>query len=70
MALAAKLKEWCTTEARRLRLPPYFVLNDSTLKRVAAARPKNRNQLLAIDGMGETKVEKYGEAILELCRGG
>jgi ATP-dependent DNA helicase RecQ len=70
MALAAKLKEWCTTEARRLRLPPYFVLNDLTLKRVAAARPRNRNQLLAIDGMGETKVEKYGNAILDLCRGG
>ena len=68
-ALAEKLKEWCTSEARRLRLPPYFILNDQTLKRVAAARPRNQNQLMAIDGLGPSKVEKFGAAILELCRG-
>jgi ATP-dependent DNA helicase RecQ len=69
-ALADRLKYWCTTEAKRLRLPPYFILNDQTLRRVAARRPRTANQLLAIAGMGEAKVEKFGPAILELCRGG
>ena len=66
-ALAERLKAWCATEAKRLRLPPYFILNDRTLKRVAAARPRNPKELLAVDGMGEAKVEKFGEAILELA---
>jgi superfamily II DNA helicase RecQ len=67
-ALAEKLKEWCASEAKRLRLPPYFILNDQTIKRVAASRPRNKNQLMAINGLGPGKVEKFGAAILELCR--
>jgi superfamily II DNA helicase RecQ len=66
-ALAEKLKEWCKAEAKRLGLPPYFVLNDQTLKRIAAARPRTKNQLLAIEGIADAKVEKFGAAILELC---
>jgi RecQ family ATP-dependent DNA helicase len=69
VALAERLKDWCTAEAKRLRLPPYFILNDQTLKRVAAARPRTPNQLLGIDGLGPRKVEQFGEAILGLCRG-
>jgi ATP-dependent DNA helicase RecQ len=45
-----------------------MVLHERTLTRVAAMRPRNPNQLLAIDGIGEAKVEKFGAAILELCR--
>ncbi|HEV2134215.1 MAG TPA: ATP-dependent DNA helicase RecQ [Terracidiphilus sp.] len=66
-ALAAKLKEWRTIEARRLGVPPYIVLQDRALNAVALAKPANPNQLLAIDGIGPAKVEKFGEAILSLC---
>ena len=68
-ALADRLKEWCSAEAKRLRLPPYFILNDRTLRRVAATRPRTMNQLLAVDGMEPSKVEKFRAAILELGRG-
>jgi superfamily II DNA helicase RecQ len=43
------------------------VLHDRSLTALAHARPGNPNQLLAIDGIGPAKVEKFGEAILELC---
>ena len=66
-ALAAKLKEWRTTEAKRLGVPAYIVLQDRALNAVALARPANPSQLLAIDGIGPAKVEKFGEAILSLC---
>lgn len=69
-ALAARLKEWRTGEAKRLRVPPYCVLHDRTLTAVALARPVNPRQLLAIDGIGQAKVEKFGAAILELCASG
>jgi superfamily II DNA helicase RecQ len=67
-ALAERLRQWRTDEAKRLRVPPFVVMHDRTLTRIAVRRPLNPNQLLAIDGIGETKVEKFGAAILELCR--
>jgi RecQ family ATP-dependent DNA helicase len=66
-ALATRLKAWRTDEARRLGVPPFVVLHDRTLQAVANARPTTPNQLLAIDGMGPVKVERFGAAILELC---
>lgn len=69
-ALAARLKEWRTAEAKRLGLPAYMVLNDRTLTALAQARPGNPRQLLEIDGIGPAKVERFGEAILGLCGAG
>jgi RecQ family ATP-dependent DNA helicase len=65
--LAALLREWRAAEAKRLRVPVYLVLNNRTLQAVALARPANGAQLLAIDGIGPAKVERFGEAILKLC---
>jgi RecQ family ATP-dependent DNA helicase len=66
-ALASRLREWRTAEAKRLRVPSFVVLHDRTLREVARVRPGNPNQLLAIDGIGSAKVEKFGAAILGLC---
>jgi superfamily II DNA helicase RecQ len=66
-ALAERLREWRTAEAKRLRVLPYVVLHDRTLTEMARVRPRNPNQLLAIDGIGSAKVEKFGAAILDLC---
>ena len=66
-ALAARLREWRTAEAKRLGVPAFIVLHDRTLSAVALARPANTMQLLAIDGIGSAKVERFGEAILKLC---
>jgi ATP-dependent DNA helicase RecQ len=67
-ALAAKLKEWRASEAKRLRVPAYVVCHDRALQAVAVMRPANLRQLLDVDGIGPAKVEKFGEAILEICR--
>jgi ATP-dependent DNA helicase RecQ len=69
-ALAGRLREWRTAEAKRLGLPPYMILQERTLAELAQARPSNPNQLLTIDGIGPAKVEKFGAAILGLCRAG
>jgi superfamily II DNA helicase RecQ len=66
-ALAARIKEWRAAEARRLGVPAYVVLHDRTVAALAQARPGNPRQLLAIDGIGPAKVERFGEAILGLC---
>jgi superfamily II DNA helicase RecQ len=66
-ALAARLREWRSAEARRLGVPAYLVLHDRSLVALAEHRPANTNQLLAIEGIGPAKVEKFGAAILDLC---
>ncbi len=66
-ALTARLKEWRASEAKRLRVPAFCVMHDRTLTAVAYACPTNPRQLLAIDGIGPAKVEKFGPAILEIC---
>lgn len=44
-----------------------MVLHDKAVKALAQARPRNPNQLLEIDGIGPGKVDRFGEAILEIC---
>ncbi len=65
--LAAVLREWRTAEAKRLHVPAFVVLHDRTLRAVALARPASVAQLLAIDGIGPAKAERFGVAILKLC---
>jgi ATP-dependent DNA helicase RecQ len=65
--LAARLKGWRAAEAKRLGVPAFLVLHDRTLNALAAARPANPHELLAIEGMGPSKIGRFGEAILALC---
>ena len=65
--LASRLKEWRALEAKRLRVPAFVVLHDRTLRAVALARPRTPNQLLAVDGIGLAKLERFGEALVKLC---
>jgi ATP-dependent DNA helicase RecQ len=66
-ALAVRLKEWRSAEARRLGVPAYIVLPDRTLNALAKVRPRTPTELLNVEGMGPSKVDRFGSAILELC---
>jgi RecQ family ATP-dependent DNA helicase len=65
--IAARIREWRAAEAKRLQVPAYVVLHDRTLAALAHARPSNPRELLAIDGVGPAKVERFGEQLLRLC---
>jgi superfamily II DNA helicase RecQ len=65
--LAARLKQWRAEEAKRLKVPAFVVMHDQTLTALAAARPATPNQLLAVDGIGAAKVERFGQELLRLC---
>jgi DNA helicase-2/ATP-dependent DNA helicase PcrA len=47
-------------------VPAYVVFTDLTLQAIAEVLPRDTAQLLAINGIGRTKQEKYGEAVLGL----
>ncbi len=65
-ALFAKLKEWRLQTARGADVPAYVVFNDATLEAIATERPTTRVGLLGVAGIGEVKLERYGEAVLAL----
>ncbi|MEM6553215.1 MAG: DNA helicase RecQ [Planctomycetota bacterium] len=46
-------------------VPPYIVFGDVTLKALATQRPATDQQLLAIPGIGQTKLERYGSVFLQ-----
>jgi ATP-dependent DNA helicase RecQ len=49
-------------------VPAYIVFSDAVLRQMAAAVPKSHDGLLALSGVGPVKLERYGEAFLELLR--
>ena len=49
-------------------VPPYVVFGDATLVQMAAVQPRDEGALLAISGVGDTKLQRYGDAFLDLIR--
>jgi ATP-dependent DNA helicase RecQ len=45
-------------------VPPYVIFHDATLKTMAATRPADRDALLSISGVGQAKLERYGDRFL------
>ncbi|BDI31144.1 hypothetical protein CCAX7_31950 [Capsulimonas corticalis] len=63
------LKNWRREEAREASVPPYVIFGDKTLRALAEMRPTNEEDLLRVPGIGPSKAEKYGGAILKMVRG-
>lgn len=58
------LRELQTDLASEAGVPPYVVFSDSTLKEMSRIRPSSRLEMLQIKGVGQSKLDKYGEAFL------
>ena len=67
--LLAALKAWRLDEARTQSVPAYVILHDSTLVELARQRPDDLEGLADIPGFGARKVERYGDALVELISG-
>ena len=63
------LRAWRRDEAQRQHLPPYVIFHDRTLAEIAAKKPGGLPALAAISGVGEGKLARYGDAVLEVLRG-
>jgi ATP-dependent DNA helicase RecQ len=62
------LRRWRLETARAAGVPAYVVFHDSTLAAIAAARPRSLTELIRVNGVGESKLRKYGEELLEVLR--
>ncbi|HET6192770.1 MAG TPA: DNA helicase RecQ [Trebonia sp.] len=65
-AVFEQLRGWRGATAREQSLPAYTVFQNATLRAIAIARPATLAELAEINGVGEAKLAKYGEAVLDL----
>ena len=66
--LLARLKDWRAKRARALKVPAYVVFTDATLVAIAEQRPLDIAGLVAIAGIGASKLDKFGTEVLSLLR--
>ena len=58
------LRTWRRETAKEAGVPPYVIFHDSTLRAVVAEGPRSLAKLAHIEGVGETKLARYGEGLL------
>lgn len=66
--LFEKLRTLRLDIAQGVGVPPYLIFSDSTLKEMCSKKPHNSLQLLQIKGVGQNKLEKYGDLFLKVIQ--
>jgi ATP-dependent DNA helicase RecQ len=67
--LFASLKALRSSIAREEQVPAYVVFSDRTLAELAARKPRTPTGFLEVRGVGQAKLDKYGERFLSAIRG-
>jgi ATP-dependent DNA helicase RecQ len=67
-ALLGALRAWRSGMARQRGVPAYVVLHDSTIDGIATSHPVTLEQLRGIPGIGDKKLEHYGEELIALVK--
>jgi len=62
------LRSWRLEEARAQEVPPYLIFSDATLRDIAADEPEDLGSLAEVKGVGSSKLERYGDSVLEILR--
>lgn len=64
-----KLREWRAATSKEQGVPAYVVFHDATLREIVARKPTSLADLGTVNGVGENKLAKYGEQVLEVLAG-
>lgn len=65
-AVFRALKAWRLGEAREQEIPPYVIFHDAVLHDIAQEHPTSLHELGTIKGVGSSKLERYGDAVLQV----
>ena len=60
-----RLRAWRAATAKEQGVPAYVIFHDATLRQIASLRPTTLAELSGVSGVGENKLAKYGQQILE-----
>ncbi len=63
-----RLRECRLGLAREAGIPAYFIFSDATLRAIANALPSTPEELIEVPGVGQYKLEQYGEPFLKVLR--
>jgi ATP-dependent DNA helicase RecQ len=66
LRLFERLRELRKQLARDGGVPPYVIFGDATLVEMSQKRPRDETELLAINGVGQVKLERHGSAFLKV----
>ena len=61
-----KLRWWRVETARTHNVPAYVIFHDATMREIARAQPASLDDLRGVSGVGEKKLETYGDEIIAL----
>ncbi|KRV50597.1 ATP-dependent DNA helicase RecQ [Wenjunlia vitaminophila] len=64
-----RLRAWRAATAKEQGVPAYVVFHDATLREIAAGAPSSLAELGTVSGVGEAKLAKYGQPILDVLAG-
>ncbi|MDX2203231.1 MAG: DNA helicase RecQ [Hyphomicrobiaceae bacterium] len=62
------LRAWRRDRAAEQHVPPYVIFHDATLSAIARERPRTPDALAKVSGVGQSKLKRYGTAVLEIVR--
>ncbi|MFC9894163.1 DNA helicase RecQ [Nocardia sp. NPDC127579] len=68
--LFERLRAWRAATAKEQGVPAYVVFHDATLREIASRKPAALSELGGVAGVGEAKLAKYGEGVLEVLAEG
>ncbi|MGP4021591.1 DNA helicase RecQ [Saccharopolyspora sp. 5N708] len=63
-----QLRAWRAATAREENKAPFIIFHDSTLRQIATIQPSTLDELATISGVGEQKLTKYGQQVLNALR--
>ncbi|HEY7143677.1 MAG TPA: RecQ family ATP-dependent DNA helicase, partial [Streptosporangiaceae bacterium] len=64
-----RLRAWRAAAAKEQGVPAYVIFHDATLRQIAAEQPATLGQLSTVSGVGESKLAKYGQQVLDTLAG-
>jgi len=67
-ALFEKMRLLRKEIAAREGIPPYIIFSDSTLRELTEKLPQDREAMLQVKGVGQVKMERFGEDFLQLIK--
>jgi ATP-dependent DNA helicase RecQ len=60
-----RLRAWRAATAKEQGVPAYVIFHDATLREIATRRPASLTELSTVNGVGDSKLAKYGQQILD-----
>jgi ATP-dependent DNA helicase RecQ len=67
--LFERLRTWRAAVAKEQAIPAYVVFHDATLRQIATLRPSTLAELATVNGVGENKLAKFGQQVLDALAG-